>query len=179
MQGNDRILARRYARALFAAARERHAEEKIASELGEALPGLMAAELVCRDPRTQAPAKEAAVVKAVVDRSPLLRHFALLLLRRKRMPLLPLIAEDIRSILDAQRGVISARVATAKPLSAEERGRLEKILEKLSGRAVALEAAEDPALLGGIQVRVGDAVYERSLRADLARLKEVLDGHSS
>ncbi len=179
MQGNDRILARRYARALFAAARERHAEEKIASELGEALPGLMAAELVCRDPRTQAPAKEAAVVKAVVDRSALLRHFALLLLRRKRMSLLPLIAEDIRSILEAQKGVVSARVATAKPLSGEERDRLEKILGKLSGRTVALEAVEDPALLGGIQVRVGDAVYERSLRADLARLKEVFDGHTS
>ncbi len=179
MQGSDRILARRYARALFAAARERHAEEKIASELGEALPGLMAAEVVCRDPRTQAPAREAAVAKAVVDRSPLLRHFAMLLLRRKRMSLLPLIAEDIRSILATQKGVIPARVATVKPLSGEERGKLEKILGELSGRTVALEAVEDPALLGGIQVRVGDAVYERSLRADLARLKEVLDGHTS
>ncbi len=179
MQANDRILARRYARALFAAARDRRAEDKVARELGEALPGLLKAEALCRDPRTPAPAKEAAVVKAVVDRTPLLRHFVLLLLRRKRLSLLPLIAEDVRDILEKQKGVVAARVATARPLSSEERTRLEKILGQLSGRAVALEAVEDPSLLGGVQVRLGDAVYERSLRADLARLKEVLDGHSS
>jgi F-type H+-transporting ATPase subunit delta len=70
--------------------------------------------------------------------------------------------------LDAARW--SARVDTAAPLDAADRAALEAMLAERYGRGIEAAFAVDPALIGGMRLRVGSDVYDGSVRARLAAL---------
>ena len=160
MQSCDRILAARYARALFACA----------AALAGALPLL-------RDPRVAQAQKKSLVRGALQGRSaPLTADFLELLIDKKRFELLPAAARDFERLLERQRGVARARVRAARPLSDADRARLRQRLEAFAGTGVELDVAQDPELLGGVSVRLGDWVLDSSLRGQLRSLKEAIGG---
>jgi F-type H+-transporting ATPase subunit delta len=70
--------------------------------------------------------------------------------------------------LDATRW--SARVDTAAPLDAADRAALEALLAERYGGGIEAAFAVDPALIGGMRLRVGSDVYDGSVRARLAAL---------
>jgi F-type H+-transporting ATPase subunit delta len=74
---------------------------------------------------------------------------------------------------DAKQGVLRAEVTTAVRLSEGYYAKLQAQLEKMTGQRVALDRREDPAILAGVIARIGDRVYDGSLRARLTEL-----GHS-
>ena len=75
-----------------------------------------------------------------------------------------------------QRGVKRAVARTAKPMSADQRARLENILAKSVGGEVELTEEVDERLIGGIQLRVGSTLVDASLAAKIDRMNSAMKG---
>lgn len=175
----DRTLALRYARALFSIARERGsaAAAAAAADLTVCAATLGAALPLLHDPRITAEQKKALVREGLGGRvEPLVADFLGLLIDKKRFDLLPRAAEDMERLLAQDQGVATAQVRSARALSEEDRRRLRERLGLLAGCRVELEVKEEPGLLGGLTVRLGDWVADGSLRGQLQRLKEAISG---
>ena len=71
-----------------------------------------------------------------------------------------------------------ARVITAVPLEKDLSERLQKELERLTGKNVRIRPLVDPRIIGGAIVMIGGQIYDRSIRHELARLREDLLGVS-
>jgi F-type H+-transporting ATPase subunit delta len=102
------------------------------------------------------------------------RNAIFLLNDRRRMRVLPGIARLLREMNDKKKGILRAEVVTAAPLSEAYFTRLQQQLEKMTGRKVVLDKREDPAILAGVITRIGDTVYDGSLRARLHEIKHAL-----
>ncbi|MDD5655923.1 MAG: ATP synthase F1 subunit delta [Elusimicrobia bacterium] len=177
MRTADRTLARRYARALFAAAAGKGREEVVAEELRACAGALASARGWLGDPRVPLAEKKQLVAGDLADRiSELTADFLRLLIDRKRFDLLPQAAEDFSALLRRKRGVARALVFAARPLPEADRRRLRQRLESFAGCGVELEMRLDPDLLGGLRVRLGDWVLDNSLRGQLRGLKEAIGG---
>lgn len=72
------------------------------------------------------------------------------------------------------RGVVSAQVTTALPLTAAQAKGLAQALRQALGKDPEIETRVDPAILGGIKVRVGSRLFDASLRSKLDSLKFAL-----
>jgi F-type H+-transporting ATPase subunit b len=68
-----------------------------------------------------------------------------------------------------------ALVTTARALSAEQQGQLARTLTALADRHVNLRIEEDPRLVAGIRLRMGDLVIENSIQGELERLREAVN----
>lgn len=97
-----------------------------------------------------------------------------LLVDRRRIRALPSIATRLREMADLRRGIMRAEVLTAMPLPEEYFEKLQRELERITGRKVALDRKLDPSLICGVLIRVGDTVYDGSLIARLKQLKSSL-----
>jgi F-type H+-transporting ATPase subunit delta len=75
-------------------------------------------------------------------------------------------------MLDDARGISRGVVTTAVELDEEHMDAIRTKLESQTGRKLVLEYVIDPAIIGGIVLRVGDSVYDASLRAQLDNLRE-------
>ena len=173
MQSSDRVLAGRYAAALFQAAAGKGEDQKVAADVGVAQKALLADGAALRHPRVPL-AEKKRLVHAALDgkASPVTLRFLELLIEKKRFELFDLIAADYAKLAQAKRGVAKALVRTAKPLSADEQKTLASRLKIFAGKDIELEIKEDPELIGGVAVKIGDWVLDSSLRGQLRRMKE-------
>jgi F-type H+-transporting ATPase subunit delta len=92
----------------------------------------------------------------------------------RRLSALPAIFRNLAKLADERAGVVRATVASAEPLSDEHCRRLQRELEQLTGKKVLLERRQEPDLLAGIVVRIGDRVIDSSARARLHNLRSQL-----
>jgi F-type H+-transporting ATPase subunit delta len=74
----------------------------------------------------------------------------------------------------AHHNVARATVTSATSLSTDTLEALAARLSGLTGKKVQLDAAVDPAIIGGIIARVGNTVYDGSIRMQLAKMKQRL-----
>lgn len=175
MQTSDRVVARRYARALFESSRSDPAT--LRKELSAALRGLRDQQTTLRHPLLAAGEKSKLIRRVLGGQlSADTAQFLDLLIRRKRFDLLPYIAAELERIADEETKVARAHVRVAFALGEAEKAALQQRLEKYLGRSVAMDLKEDPALLGGIVVKVGDRVLDASITRQLERLREKLAG---
>jgi F-type H+-transporting ATPase subunit delta len=175
--------ARRYARALFALAREDGRIEEIRSEL-DALCGLLDtnAELAHVILRPLFPSGERRrVLKAVCERlgaSDTVRRFCSFLVDQRRIVELEAIRTAYAGLADEAAGRTRARVVSATPLSDAQRDRLRRALAERTGRELELEVEVDASLVGGAVATVGDLVFDGSLRTQLEQLRaNLMRGH--
>jgi F-type H+-transporting ATPase subunit delta len=103
-----------------------------------------------------------------------LKRFLLLLLRKRRIALLPEIIEELLRLKREREGIAEALVRSAIPLLPEERERLGKILENRLGKRIILQEEVDPSLIGGLTVEVEGDMIDASLKGFLIRLRERL-----
>jgi F-type H+-transporting ATPase subunit delta len=103
--------------------------------------------------------------------SPLFTNFLRILARHERLDLLPLILKQSQLQYEVRSGRKRVQVASAAPLSADALQQIETRLAAAFPFQPVVEAAVDPALLGGLRIRVGDTVYDGSLRARLKQLR--------
>lgn len=88
---------------------------------------------------------------------------------------LALLPDVIHAVLKITRDeIVIARVTTARPLDAAQEKDLQERLQDKFNKRVRLKIQEDPELLGGLKVRVGDTVIDASLRGRLDRLRDQL-----
>ena len=91
-----------------------------------------------------------------------------------RLAALPEIAVQFRALVNAQGGARDAVVYSAYPIDAAALADVGRALEKRFGRKLHLSVQEDPSLIGGIRVVVGDEVLDTSVRARLEQMKTAL-----
>jgi F-type H+-transporting ATPase subunit delta len=170
---------RRYARALFALAREEGRIEEVRRELdslGALLDGN--AELSHAILRPLFPSGERRrVLRAVCERlgtSDSVRRFCSFLVDQRRIIELESIRVAYGALADEAAGRMRARVVSASPLSDAQRERLRRALAERTGRALELEVEVDDSLLGGAVATVGGLVFDGSLRTQLDQLRATL-----
>jgi F-type H+-transporting ATPase subunit delta len=100
------------------------------------------------------------------------QNAARLLLDRGRLNALPAIAKALWLLADDSAGRVRAKVTSAQPIDAATESRLRAALTKATGKSVVIEKHQDAALLAGIVTQVGDVVYDGSLAAQLAELRQ-------
>lgn len=103
--------------------------------------------------------------------SELFTNFLRVLARHERLNLLPLIFNQAQLQLELRSGKRRVQVTSAVPLSADLVKQIETRLAAMFPFEPVLEPSVDPDLLGGLRIRVGDTVYDGSLRARLKQLR--------
>ena len=173
------VIAKRYATALLELGAEANQLDTLVEEIARAAAAYEAsAELrnAFENPLIPHVAKKL-ILGSVVDRLALgatTRSFLGLLVDRRRIRALPPIATRLREMADLRRGLTRAEVLTAMPLPEEYFEKLQRELERITGRKVALDRKLDPSLICGVLIRIGDTVYDGSLIARLKQLKETM-----
>ena len=102
------------------------------------------------------------------------RNLMYVLLDGERLASLPMISRELDKMIEAKAGRVSAEVVSAKPLEPAQLSELVAVLEKLSGKKVTVQKREDPELLGGVVAKVGDTIYDGSLRTQLRNMRDEL-----
>ena len=172
-------LARRYANALMQIGAEDGNYERIGREVAKIASALSSSPdliTVLTNPAfTQT--ERARIMDALLARlgaSKVVINFVSLLLDRDRMSALPAIARELDNMIDERAGRVSAVITSATPLSPAEKQQLVATLERLSGKKVTAQTREDPELLGGVVCKLGDVVYDGSLRTQLNSMRQGL-----
>lgn len=168
--------ARRYAQALFAIAQEKGTTEAWLTDLRELTEALSepTVSMYLSTPRVQAEDKLAVVTQITEGRDPMISNLVGLLASRQGVGLLGRVTEAYNALLNVSLGRVRAQVTTATPLSADQQKRLSDSLGKSLNKDVVLETNEDPEIIGGVLVRVGDQIIDGSVRTKLASLKQRL-----
>lgn len=123
-------------------------------------------------PRIPAENKIAMLKRALGDRVPrLFLRFLERLVQNRRQGLIPAIADQYDTLLDSTNNIVHARVTVARDTSDEERSVIAARLSTAVGRTVIPHLQVDPAILGGVVVRIGDTVMDGSVRRKLGVLK--------
>jgi F-type H+-transporting ATPase subunit delta len=104
--------------------------------------------------------------------SPLSTNFLLLLADKRRLSILDQIVERFIELLDKDAGILRASVHSAKDLSAVQVNRLRAALQEMTGKKVEVSTAVDDSLIGGLVVKMEGKVYDDSVKAHLATLRE-------
>ena len=174
-------LAGRYATAVFELALEERALDGVAedvSRLKALLQGSPDLARLIRSPMfsraEQAKGMEAILSKA--GASPLTRRLVLLLARKGRLFALADVIRDFEALHARHKGEIAAEVTSARALTGEETRELTRVLKEKLGREPKLQVKVDPALLGGLVVRLGSRMIDSSLRAKLNGLRAAMRG---
>ncbi len=123
-------------------------------------------------PRIPAEHKLGVLTRALGDRVPqLFMRFLQALVRNRRQTLIPSIADEYDTLLDASNGIVHARVTVARETSDEERTVIATRLSAAVGKTVVPHLQVDPAILGGVVIRMGDTVMDGSVRRKLSLLR--------
>jgi F-type H+-transporting ATPase subunit delta len=174
-------MAGRYAAALFDLAKEEGQLPRVEGDL-KAFQAMLdeSADLrrLIRSPvisaEDQSEALDAVLAKAGV--SPLTVNFFRLIARNRRLFAVADMIRDFRALLARERGEVSADVASAHPLTAEQLSALKEALRMQIGKEVQVNTRVDPGLLGGLVVKVGSRMIDSSLRTKLNNLKVAMKG---
>jgi F-type H+-transporting ATPase subunit delta len=172
-------LARRYARALLELASEQRQTERVKKDLEE-LAAMWAASSDLRElfqnPQFSAQARKATLSEIITRSgvSPLTRNTVLYLADKNRILALPDVAAAFSALAENAAGTVRAEVTSAAPLTEGYYLQLQRALEQATGKRVVIERKTDPALIAGVVTKVGDKVFDGSVRTRLTELKETL-----
>ena len=108
--------------------------------------------------------------------SNLTANFLKVIARNRRLFAVADMLKNFRALLARERGEVSADVASAHPLSAEQMNALKDTLKAQMGKDVQINTRVDPNLLGGLVVKVGSRMIDSSLRTKLNNLKVAMKG---
>lgn len=103
-----------------------------------------------------------------------MRNFMLLVVSHRRMGELKRILTHFEEVVDERLGFVPAQIYSARELSADERGNIERALTENSGQPVKARYRVDSSLIGGIKAFVDSKEYDATIRGQLERLRTQL-----
>jgi F-type H+-transporting ATPase subunit delta len=172
-------VARNYAEALFAlgehAGRTTEYGELIAA-VAQAVVGAPEVEAVLVSPRIPKAAKADLLARALPDAPVDFVRFLQAVVRRGRQAIFGEIADAYQAMVDTKLNRVRAGVVVAREPSTAMRDEIREALVKALGKDVVPEFSVDPEILGGTIVRVGERIYDGSVRRRLTRLRRQLIG---
>lgn len=115
--------------------------------------------------------KEKVLRRVVSGVSPEPLNLALLMVRRGRPGAIDAMVDRFAELVRRERGISLAEVRTALPLDDAQRAAITERLRELTGDRIEINEVVDDALIGGISVRIGDRLYDASVRSRLERLR--------
>ncbi len=124
-------------------------------------------------PRLPAEAKHGVIEKLVarMGASRIIRNFLFVMADNQRVHLLPEIVHTFEQVLRQRQGVAEAEISSCGGDDEEQKAELVSRLERLSGKKIQAKYSLEPALLGGAVVRIGDTIYDGSVRNQLNQLR--------
>ncbi|MGA2450060.1 MAG: ATP synthase F1 subunit delta [Polyangiaceae bacterium] len=173
------VVADRYAQALFELGIDEGQIDRLVEEFALiARAWAETAELrdALENPRVPHPAKKAVVAELAQSMgvSQVAKNTLELLVDRRRAKTIPFIARRLGELADAHKGVVRAEVTTAVTLDDSYYSRLQSQLERMTGKRVVVHRLTDPALIAGVVTRLGDRVFDGSLRTRLHSLRDAM-----
>lgn len=169
-------MAGRYATALFDLALETGSADTVAADLKSFESMLQASPDLKRLVRSpvftaddQSRAVEAILSKAGVSVTTL--NFFKLIARNRRLFAVEDMIRGFRGLLARHRNEVSAQVTSATPLNDTQLAQLRDTLKSSVGRDVQMSTKIDPAILGGLVVKIGSRMIDSSLKTKLNNLK--------
>jgi F-type H+-transporting ATPase subunit delta len=117
------------------------------------------------------------VIEKLVARlgaSKIVRNLLFLIIDKQRARLLPEIIAAFQQVIRERQGITEAEISSAVELNAAQKAELAFTLERLTGKRVEAKYLLEPALLGGAVVRIGDTIYDGSVRNRLNELRRRL-----
>lgn len=177
MSGED--IAKRYAKAFLEIASEEGRLEAYYHELtafanlvgaNKELQGYLANPIFDEESKI-------ALVRELTQRlelSPMTSNFLTLLAEKKRIDIIVAIQKSYETMMDKALGKARVDVQTAFPLSAATQERLLKALGDLTKKKVEMNIVTEPSLLGGIIVKIGDTLYDGSIKTHLVNISNLL-----
>ena len=106
----------------------------------------------------------------------LVQDFVGVIANNRRLGALRVIVAGFAALVAQKRGVVVAQVSTAHPLTDAQRDHLRAQLIEAGYGTVTIDEKVDPALLGGLVVRIGARLYDTSLKSRLQRLQYAMKG---
>ena len=172
-------ISRRYAKALLLIGKEDGRTETYRTELG-GFADLMAREMSLQQAVSNPlydTASRRRVLSTVIQQlklSKVMSSFLLLLLDKGRIAFLPGINDHYQKFADELKGIARASITSASSLSPVVVEKIKKALSGKTGKDVLLEMQEDPGLIGGIVTKIGDLVFDGSIKTQLINMRESL-----
>lgn len=174
-------LSGRYATALFELARDAKAIERVESSLvnvqkalGES--GDFAALTTNASISRDAAKKAVAAIAKTMKLDPLTTKTLGVLAENRRLAETAAVARAFSALASAHRGEITAEVTSAYALTGEQMKALSVKLKERVGRDVAINAKIDPAILGGLTVKIGSTLIDNSIKTRLNTLAQAMKG---
>jgi F-type H+-transporting ATPase subunit delta len=171
--------AERYARAIFELGSEAGQLDRVSQEFEELAASLEQVPNLRRSLENPVldEAERAGVLKELARRvqiSRLSMNALLVLSKRRRLAAVPEIARRLRSLSDEQNGICRAKIVSAGSLPETYLKELTLALEQSLGKRIIAELEEDPTLIGGVVVQIGDNTWDGSIKGRLEELERKL-----
>lgn len=168
-------IAHRYTRALFELARDSGAMEQVGTDLDEVQRLIFGDEMLrtaLLSPVLTRPAKSQIIdaLIAAANPQPLIANFLRVLLDARKLLLLPDITAAYKGMADGALGRVRGETVTATTADETDLRAISQALSKTLRKEVLLDARTDPSILGGVVARVGNLVFDASLRTQLQKM---------
>ena len=105
-----------------------------------------------------------------------IKRFLRLLVEKRRIQFIKEIVDIYQQLLDEEFGIARGELITAYPLSDEDKKQIEEVLKEYLKKEVVLETKVDQEIIGGLKVRVGDLVFDSTIKSQLEKFKEIIKG---
>jgi F-type H+-transporting ATPase subunit delta len=169
-------IAGRYASALFELANEAKQVPAVGADLGRfvaLIAGSADLQRLVKSPAYTAE-QQVAAVSAIVEKAGiggLAANFIKLVASKRRLFAIEGMISAYAALADAKAGVVKAEVTVAEALSDKNRKAVSEALNAVTGKKVAFTEKVDPAIIGGIVVKMGSRMVDSSVRTKLNSLK--------
>jgi F-type H+-transporting ATPase subunit delta len=176
------VAHRTYARALYAAAKDKNRLEAVREELGdfvEAQRRVPELRDLLRNPQLDQRVKASVLEELLAGEEELVRNFLLLLAEKNRAGEADEIAREFERLVAQAEGILDVQVTTAVELSDQEARDVIEQIERASGRKVDASHSVDPDLIGGIVLQAGSLRLDASVRGRLDRLRREMKGRAA
>jgi len=114
------------------------------------------------------------VIEKIAARSgagKIIRNFLFVIADHHRTHILPEIVAAFEGVIRQRQGVAEAEISSAVELSAAQKKKFGQAFERITGKKIEAKYTLDPTLLGGAVVRVGDTIYDGSVRSSLNEMR--------
>lgn len=172
-------MAGRYAIALFDLARDSGTIDSVSRDLAgfEAmLAGSADLTRLVRSPVFDAEQQTKAVTAVLAEAkiTGTAANFIKLVASNRRLFAIRDMIRDYRELVARHNGELTAEVTVAEPLADAHKTEIKKALDAVTGKNVQVEVQVDPAIIGGLVVKVGSRMVDGSLRTKLNAIKHAM-----
>ena len=113
-------------------------------------------------------------VLARSDYSETVKNLLNLLLDKNRIDAIPEVSSYYERLMDEVSHIARVDVVSPVPLKEDAARSLQRVLEDMTSKQIRMRMTEDKSLIGGLVVKIGDLVFDGSIRAQIEGLKESL-----